>query len=122
MPHPQGTYATLNVSVSLQYVADLTAPASQSLLDTTAQELTGDWRGYRHRGPGTSVQTPTGMAPTQELGAALHGVPRLEGFKSLSAKAPYHRVLAIFPQKLLPGSQVSWFNPQTGKQESLPTP
>jgi RES domain-containing protein len=122
VPHPQGTYATLNVSVSLQHVADLTDLASQSLLDTTAQELTGDWRGYRLRGPGTSVQAPTGMAPTQDLGAALYGVPRLEGFKSLSAKAPYHRLLAIFPQKLLPGSQVSWFNPQTGKHESLPTP
>jgi hypothetical protein len=103
-------------------VADLTAPASQALLDTTAQELTGDWVGYQLRGPGTTVQTPTGIAPTQDLGAALYGAPKLEGLKALSAKAPYHQILAIFPQKLLPGSQVSWFNPQTGKQEFLVSP
>lgn len=121
VPHPRSTWAILNVSVSLQQVADLTDPASQNLLNTTAQELTGDWLGYRLRGPGTTVQAPGGMAPTQDLGAALYGVSDLEGFKSLSAKAPYHQVLAIFPQKLLRGSRVSWFNPQTGKQESLPT-
>lgn len=119
VPHPKGSYATLNVAVSLQQVADLTDPASQTQLDTTAQELTGDWRGYRLRGPGTSVTAPTGMAPTQDLGAALFGVPGLEGFKTLSAKAPDQRVLAIFPQKLLPGSNVSWSNSLTGKLESL---
>jgi hypothetical protein len=122
VPHPRSTWAILNVAVSLRHVADLTDPAAQSLLDTTAQELTGDWLGYRLRGPGTTVNAPTGMAPTQDLGAALYGVPGLEGFKSLSAKAPYHQILAIFPQKLLPGSSISWFNPQTGKKESLPTP
>ncbi len=122
MPHPRSTWTILNVSVSLQHVADLTAPSSQALLDITAQELTGDWIGYQLRGPGTTVRTPTGIAPTQDLGAALYTVPNLEGFKSLSAKAPYNQVLAIFPQKLLRGSLVSWFNPQTGMQETLPTP
>jgi hypothetical protein len=122
VPHPRSTWGVLNVRVSLQHVADLTSPSSQALLDTTAQELTGDWIGYELRGPGTTIKAPTGIAPTQDLGAALYGVPKLEGFKALSAKAPYHQVLAIFPQKLLPGSQVSWLNPQTGKQELLPSP
>jgi hypothetical protein len=120
VPHPRSTWTVLNVSVSLQHVADLTDAASQALFDITAQELTGDWRGYHLRGPGTTVKGPTGMAPTQDLGAALYGAPNFEGFKSLSAKAPHQQILAIFPQKLLPGSGVSWLNPQTGKQESLP--
>jgi|SRR5215203_1229637 len=120
VPHPRNTWTNLNVTVSLQHVADLTDYASQGLLATTAQELTGDWLGYRLRGPGTTIKVPTGLAPTQDLGAALYAAPRLEGFKSLSAKAPYHQILAIFPQKLLPKSRVSWVNPLTGRIESLP--
>lgn len=119
VPHPHETWTTLNVSVSLQRVADLTDPAIQSLLEITAQELTGDWMGYRLRGPGTTVKGPSGLAPTQEPGAALYEVPFLEGFKSISAKAPYHQILAVFPEKLLPGSGLSWFNPLTGVTEVI---
>jgi hypothetical protein len=36
----------LNVDVQLQAVADLTQGSQQQLLETTAQELMGDWRGY----------------------------------------------------------------------------
>lgn len=110
----------LNVSVSLQRVADLTDPATQDLLEITAQELTGDWLGYRLRGPKTTIKGPTGLAPTQELGAALYEIPTLEGFKSISAKAPYHQTLAIFPEKLLLGSRLSWSNPLTGELETIP--
>jgi hypothetical protein len=120
VPSPHGTWTTLNVNVSLQYVADLTDLASQDFLEITAQELTGDWHGYYLRSPGTTIKRPTGSAPTQELGVALFGVPKLEAFVSLSSKAPYHQSLAIFPQKLLPGSRVSWRNPLTGKEESIP--
>lgn len=119
VPHPRSTWTTLNVSVSLSRVADLTDPTAQSLLDITAQELTGDWLGYQLRGPGTTVKGPTGFAPTQDLGAALHAVSGLEGFKSFSAKAPYHQILTIFPKKLLLGSSISWFNPLAGKTESI---
>jgi hypothetical protein len=116
---PHSTWTTLNVHVGLQYVADLTDLASQSLLEITAQELTGDWLGYLQRGPGTTVKGPTGSAPTQDLGSALFGVPKLEAFKSLSSKAPYHEILVIFPQKLRRRSRVSWFNPLTGKEETI---
>jgi hypothetical protein len=46
-------------------------------------------------------------------------VPELEGFRTLSSKAPYHQILAIFPQKLRPRSRISWFNPLTGKEETI---
>jgi RES domain-containing protein len=120
VPHPRSTWAVLNVNVKLQHVVDLSDLAAQTTLDITAQELTGDWLGYRLRNSGTTVAGPTGTAPTQDLGAVLQGIPDLEGFKSLSSRAPYHQILAIFPQKLQSGSEVSWLNPQAGKQESLP--
>jgi hypothetical protein len=62
----------LNVDVQLQAVADLTQESQQQLLETTAQELTGDWRGYQQRsvtGKGTrrqSLSSGGGLAvPTQ---------------------------------------------------------
>jgi len=100
IPHPQKAYITLNVQVALSRVTDLTDDAAQASLKTSAQELTGDWRGYRQRGRNTTVQQPSGDAPTQSLGAALSSVADLEGFLTLSARIPYHEVLVIFPQKL----------------------
>lgn len=119
VPHPHSTWTILNVSVRLQAVAELTDVATQELLATTAQEITGDWLGYRLRGPGTTVKGPTGLAPTQELGEALFRVPGLEGFRTLSAKAPYQEVLVVFPEKLQAGSRISWFNPLTQVAETL---
>lgn len=120
VPQPHRSWTMLNVTVSLQRVADLTDLSTQEALQITAQELTGDWVGYLLRGPATTVKNPTGLAPTQELGAALYQVPSLEGFKSISSKAPYHQILAVFPEKLLPGSRVSWLNPLTGETEMIP--
>jgi RES domain-containing protein len=119
-PSPHTSWTILNVAVSLQYVADLTDLSSQRRLEITAQELTGDWLGYHLRGPSTTVKGPAGLAPTQELGAALFTGSQAEGFKTLSAKAPYHEALVVFPEKLLPGSRISWFNPLTDTVESLP--
>ena len=119
VPHPKSSWTTLNVRVSLTRVADLTDIAEQGRLETTAQELTGDWRGYRQRGPGTTIQQPTGLAPTQDLGAALFGRADLEGFRTLSARVPYHEILVVFPENLQHGSRVSWFNPLTAEVEFL---
>src|SRR5205085_10806665 len=91
---PGLAWAVLNVTVSLSQIADLTGVLAQQALETTAQELTGDWIGYQLRAlPGASIASPTGIAPTQELGAALYGVPNLQGFLTLSAKAAERRNL-----------------------------
>src|SRR2546426_557428 len=50
VPVPTRAWMILNVSVNLQRVADLTLSAETDKLQTTVQELTGDWRGYRQRG------------------------------------------------------------------------
>jgi hypothetical protein len=103
--NPARPWHLQNIDVILQRVVDLTDVAVvQTALNTTAQELTGDWEGYRFRGPHTPVRGPVGTAPTQALGAALYAVRRVEGFITLSARDPLHRVLVVFPQRLRRGS------------------
>jgi hypothetical protein len=114
LPQPRLAWTILNVRVNLQRIADLTQVVAQNQLATTAQELTGDWEGYQLRGPRTSVSEPVGLAPTQELGAALFDMPDLEGFRTPSAKVPYAMNLVVFPQKLLPGSYVEFSHPTLG--------
>lgn len=113
--HPRKPVTVLNVNVTLHRVADLTKRGQQSVFTTNAQELTGDWRGYKLRGPATSVKVPVGRAPTQRLGAALYAVPNLEGFLTVSARLPDQMVLVIFPDKLQPHSVVEHINPATGE-------
>jgi hypothetical protein len=103
------SFAIVHVNVVLQRVADLTQVDQQDLIETTAQELTGDWRGYKLRsGSRSSVKEPIGTAPTQDLGETLFEVPGIEGFRTLSAKLAYHRSLVIFPQKMFKGSHLEF--------------
>lgn len=99
-------WVDINVTVRLQFVADLTRVSEQRRIRTHVQELTGDWRGFALRSGRTTVSEPVGLAPTQRLGAALFAVPRLEAFLSVSGRVPYHRNLNVFPDKLQPGSQL----------------
>jgi len=110
-PNPDaGTHLVLASDVVLQQTADLTTADSLATLETNVQELTGDWaiyNGLRHRPHLASLAR---VAPTQELGQRLFGVPGLEGFKVFSARKPECLCLVVFPQKLLPGSSVSFLN------------
>jgi hypothetical protein len=104
-----GSFAVVSVKVEFQRVADLTLVSQQDLIQTSAQELTGDWRGYRHRMAATaSVQEPIGTAPTQDLGEALFTVAGIEAFRTLSAKLAYHRNLIVFPEKMFKGSRLEF--------------
>jgi hypothetical protein len=107
MPNPYQAWVTLNVDLTLHHIADLIRLSQQRLLDTTVQELTGDWRGYQLRTPTTSAIQPTGLpAPTQELGEALFFVSDLEGFLTASSRVPTRRNLVVFPDKLHDGSRI----------------
>jgi hypothetical protein len=88
IPHPRQAWTVLNVDLQLGAVVDLTQDSQLQLIETTAQELTGDWRSYQQRRPTSSVSQPVRVAPTQALDAALFAVPGLEGFRTLSAKLP----------------------------------
>lgn len=106
LPNPRHTWVILNVQVRLQGVADLTRVSQQTVIGTTAQELTGDWRGYQRRQSHDTVSEPMGTAPTQTLGQALFGVRGLEGFRTISARRPARMILAVFPEKLRLGSEI----------------
>jgi RES domain-containing protein len=124
-PNPAGAWVIINVNVTLSSVADLCLPAQRRLVRTSVQELTGDWRGYLLRNPTPTLSGPYWTnVPTQRLGAALDGVPNLEGFTTFSAKVPTHKNLVIFPQKLLPGSRLSfsYTDPSTGQTQNATIP
>lgn len=109
VPAPRGSWTVLTVRVRLQAVLDLSSVVSQATLQVSAQELTGDWQGYRLRSRATNVAVPTGTAPTQVLGEAIHSDLRgLEGFCTVSAKVPTNRNLIVFPDLLRPGSFVEY--------------
>ena len=111
MPHPRRSFVVLNVHVILREVVDLTDVATAHLpLQTNAQELTGDWRGYRSRGPYTPLSAPTGIAPTQELGRALFRTG-VEAFRAISARVPWHKTLTVFVDNMQVGSSLSFRDP-----------
>lgn len=115
VPNPAtGPRTVFAVHVELRGIVDLCDPTQLQLLDTSVQELTGDWQGY-------ALRTPLRPAPTQQLGAALFATPRVEGFLTYSARQPTRRSLAVFPTKLRPGSSIAVSDPATGQvQMRLP--
>jgi hypothetical protein len=110
VPNPNQNWVVLCVQVQLQHVADLTQAAEQVMLQTSAQELTGDWQGYQYRQPQDTVNQPVGAAPTQALGQAPFTLPGLEGFRAVSARVPNRMNLVVFPQRLLPGSSLTVYH------------
>lgn len=107
MPAPRGVWIVLSARVQLARVVDLSSVVGQATVQTSAQELTGDWKAYRQRGPSTAVPAPTGTAPTQELGEAIHrDGRRVEGLLTISAKMPFQKNLVVLPDNLSPGSSV----------------
>ena len=92
---------TLNISVKVSDIADLTDPGEANLLATNAQELTGDWLSFSNRSGG---KPHAGKAPTQELGEELYRLGLFKGFVNFSAKLPDYRILGVFTGRLSPGS------------------
>lgn len=121
LPNPRGAWTILNVDVQLDRIVDLTLPSQRRLIETTAQELTGDWQGYSLRNATPRLSAPHWTnVPTQRLGAALHAVGGLEGFITYSAKVPTRKNLIVFPRKIRPGNHVRFFDPSTGRTHQIP--
>ena len=105
VPHPTRPLVTLPIMVGLASAADLTDPAEAATVGTNAQELTGDWRSYITRIPPPVPPSPhSGLPPTQSLGVALHGLGKHQGLITFSATLPDYRILVVFPDRLLKGS------------------
>jgi len=111
--HTRLAFITMNVTVDLQEVIDLTDPAAQTALGTNVQELTGDWDGYQIRNRRTAVSYPTGIAPTQDLGRELCATG-VEGFLAISAKVPFHQTLTVFTENLRSNSSLTFTDYSSG--------
>ena len=75
-------------------VIDLGDPSSRGLVDTTRQELTGDWRAYR--------QPQAAPAPTQALARAIHQASSAtHGIVAPSARNPQVNNLIVFYDRVL---------------------
>lgn len=121
LPNPNQPWLVVNVRVQLTAVVDLSQQSQRRLVETTVQELTGDWRGYPLRNPAPKLHSPYWTnVPTQRLGAALHAVRGLEGFLTYSAKVPTRRNLVLFPDKLRKRSSIDFTDPGTGRTYSIP--
>jgi hypothetical protein len=122
VPNPAGVHWTLlPVQVDLQAVVDFTRLNARSLIDTSVQELTGDWRAYALRNPHRlRGGIHSSDVPTQMLGRRLVRIRGVEGFLCYSARIATQRNLMIFPRKLLPGSQLGYVDPTTGDSVTLP--
>lgn len=121
IPNPSASWVVINVDIQLTQIVDLTKSSQRKIIDTTAQELTGDWRGYALRNPASALSAPYwSNAPTQRLGYALYGVDDLEGFLCYSARVATRRILVVFPQKLRPESFVRFHDPASGTVVSVP--
>jgi RES domain-containing protein len=120
-PNPANPWTIVNVAVQLRRIVDLSQPSQRRVIGTSAQELTGDWRGYTLRNPNPAVVAPFWTKiPTQRLGAALFATPGIEGFLTYSAKVPTRRNLIVFPTKLRTGSFIHFTDPGTGATHSIP--
>jgi hypothetical protein len=114
LPVPGALWRVVNVTVALSAVVDLTDPIALASLDTSIQELTGDWRGYTYR-PAPPVTVPYwSHVPTQQLGHALAATGTIEGFLSYSARFPTVRNLVIFRNNLASTSTVTAVDPTSG--------
>jgi len=118
VPNPRSAWTTINVTVTLSNVAHLVRRRARRILDMSAQELTGDWLGYRSRTTATSVRGAGQPAPTQHLGSALHAAG-FEGLETISARVPHAKILAVFPSLLDPNSSVVFDHPSTGEKFTI---
>ena len=106
--HPTRRLLIVTVELALRRIVDLTIEEAQTVLGMSAQELTGDWLGYRHRTHPATVPRPVGVAPTQALGAALFATGDVEGFLCVSRQKPDACNLVLFPERLEQLGLGSW--------------
>jgi hypothetical protein len=121
-----GAFTVIPVSVYLGSisVADLTHPEQADIIETNAQELTGDWRAYKHRRStyGSVSTTHTGPAPTQQLGQALFDAD-FKAFVTFSAVNPRYKTLAVFTERLVAPDRLLYdYEDDSGQAQNISIP
>ncbi len=118
---PRDLIGTPREAVLRNMVVDLTRLTSRDRIETSAQELTGDWLAYLLRNPNRPRGGMNGTdVRTQLLGRRLERIRGIEGFQSYSARIATRKTLMVFPHKRLQGSQFRYRDPTTGNWKILP--
>ncbi len=113
------------VDLNLDSIRDLSDVGTPALLDTNAQEITGDWDGYQRRGLGLApplgmLTAPTGVAPTQQLAWEVFHHSPIKGIITISAKVPTTRCLVVFTHTMRSPDTLRWDDPNTGRRKTYP--
>ena len=106
------TLIRYRVQIGSNHVVDFGQPKNRAEIDTSVQELTGDWQGYHIRrlvdAPVFPIEDRRNRARTQELGAwfSAYRLGGYFGFLSPSARNPIVQNLVLFFDRLPPRSVV----------------
>lgn len=118
------TIIPVNIYLSSISVADLTHPQEADIVQTNAQELTGDWRLYKSRPStyGSISTTHTGTAPTQQLGQALFDAG-FKAFVTFSAVNPRYKNLVVFTERLVAPDRLLYsYEDDSGQSQYISLP
>jgi RES domain-containing protein len=120
--NPAKPFVCLPVEVYLEDIADLTDPGQATMVNTNAQELTGDWRSFADRLVISPGGPHAGIAPTQQIGGELFNLG-FKGLMSFSAKQPGAKILAVFTQRLLDPCWVRYnYDDDQGRRQTVQIP
>ena len=93
VPNPSGAWVLINVDIQLSRIADLTRVPQRRRIDSTVQELTGDWRGYLLRNPHPNLASPFWtQVPTQKLGTRCTTFPTWKGLSPIPRGCRHARI------------------------------
>ena len=84
----------------LDRIADLRTETERARIQTTIQELTGDWVNYAVRTASSPDVASTPPAPTQQLGEDLYRMTPCQGFLTPSARNSTLPNLVVFPDRV----------------------
>lgn len=105
------TGVLLRIACHLISVLDLTDERVRQRLEISLADLTGPWLPWNARPDAPSDALGT-TAPSQRIGLAVYVSRRFEAILAPSAKDAKGCCLAIFPDRLQPGSRVVIDDPQ----------
>ena len=94
-------WTTVHVDVRLDSVVDLRGSGDRGKVESTVQELTGDWKDYANRASTSQDISSSPPAPTQRFGAALYSDTKCQGFLTPSSKNPLVANLVVFADRVI---------------------
>jgi hypothetical protein len=116
VPNPSAIgWSFFPVTVNASSIVDLTSPAEIAKIETSIQELTGDWKGYEFRPFHPLQKGVRPIAPTQHLAYEMEKTGLFEGLLTWSSRIPDRKNLVLFPKQKQSANIVEYDDPISGK-------